>query len=129
MAYPPVPYPPSRRRPIGVTILAILIILAGIFFLLISLAALVVGTVFLGGFGLAIGVVLVILAFLTLAAGFGLLGMRPWAWWLSVIVLFLSTLSQVGSYQIGAGSLWSIAIPALILLYLLAVRKHFRRNR
>ena len=127
MAYPPVPYPPSRRRPIGVTILAILIILAGIFFLLISLAALVIGTVFLGGFGLAIGVVLVILAFLTLAAGLGLLRMRRWAYWLSVIVLVLSILSQVGSYQIGAGSLWSIAIPALILIYLLAVRKHFRR--
>ena len=127
MAYPPVPYPPSRRRPIGVTILAILIILAGIFFLLISLAALVIGTVFLGGFGLAIGVVLVILAFLTLAAGLGLLRMRRWAYWLSVIVLVLSILSQVGSYQIGTGSLWSIAIPALILIYLLAVRKHFRR--
>jgi len=126
MAYPPVPSP-SRRRPIGVTILAILIILAGVFFVLISLAALVIGTVFLGGFGLAIGVVLVILAFLTLAAGLGLLRMRRWAYWLSVIVLVLSILSQVGSYQIGTGSLWSIAIPALILIYLLAVRKHFRR--
>ena len=126
MSYPPVPYPQPRRRPIGVTILAVLIILAGLFFLFISLAALVLGTVFLGGFGLALGAVLVILAFLTLAAGFGLLGMRPWAWWLSVIVLVLSILSQVGSYQIGTGSPWSIAIPGLILVYLLAVRKYFR---
>jgi len=126
MSYPPVPYPQRRRRPIGVTILAILIILAGLFFLLISLAALVLGTVFLGGFGLALGAVLVILALLTLAAGFGLLGMRPWSWWLSVIVLVLSILSQVGSYQIGTGSLWGIAIPGLILVYLLAVRKYFR---
>jgi len=124
MSYPPVPYPHTRRRPIGVTILAILIILAGLFFLFISLAALLFATVTIGALGLAIGVVLVILALLTLAAGFGLLGMRPWAWWLSVIVLVLSILAQVAAYQLG--SLWSIAIPALILVYLLAVRKYFR---
>ena len=126
MSYPPVPYPQTRRRPIGVTILAILIILAGLLFLLISIAALVLGTVILGGFGLAIGVVLVILAMLTLAAGFGLLAMRPWAWWLAMIVLVLSLLSQIGSYQLGGGSLWGIAIPALILVYLIAVRRYFR---
>lgn len=130
MAYPPQSYPQPRRRPIGVTILAILLILVGIFAVLISLAVLFLGVLILpdvGLLGVGIGVVVLILSFLILAAGFALLSLRPWAWWLSVIVLLLYLLAQIPFIRAGGGiGLVSIIIPALMFVYLLAVRKHFR---
>jgi hypothetical protein len=125
MAYPP---PPPRRRPIGVTILAILIILAGILFTLVSLFVILIGVVVIpqwGFLGVAIGVIALILALLLLAAGFGLMGLRPWAWWLAVIVLVLYLATQVTTALAGSIGLYTLVLPALILVYLLAVRKHF----
>jgi hypothetical protein len=132
MAYSPQPYPQPRRRPIGVTLLAILLILVGILAVIISLLVVFLGFVFFpvtvtGFVGLALSAVLVITSFLVLAAGFALLSLRPWAWWLAVIVLFLYLLTQVSVVLSGGGiGLVTVIIPALILVYLLAVRKHFR---
>ncbi len=122
------PYnPPPRSRPIGVAILAILIILVGAIFLLASL-----GLLFLSGFaairglptffGIAsgfLGIVLLIFALIFIGVGLGLWHLRSWAWWLAVIVLILSI---VGSLADLAG----LVIPLILLIYLLLVRHHFR---
>jgi hypothetical protein len=113
-----------------VTILAVLLILVGIFAVLISLAVLGVGVLLIpdtGGLGVAVGAIALILSFLILAAGFALLSLRPWAWWLAVIVLFLYLSAQAWFVLSGGGiGLLGVVIPALIFIYLLAVRKHFR---
>lgn len=134
MSYPPAQaYPATsqpRRRPIGVTILAILLILGGIFLVLLSLAVVALGVLFLpslGFLGVAIGLVILILSFLVLAAGFALLSLKPWAWWLTAIVLVLYLASQVSLMIASAAiNIVAVAIPGLILVYLIAVRKHFR---
>ena len=117
---------PPRSRPIGVAILAILIVLLGVIFLLGA-----VGVYFLAGFaairglptffglgGAVLGTVFLILALIFIGAGLGLWHLRPWAWRLAVIVLLISI---VGSLADLAG----VVIPLILLLYLILVRHHF----
>ena len=133
MAYP-APVRPSR--PIGVALLAILVILAGLVLVLLSLLAILLGLAVLaaGGGSLVLilaGIAFVLSAFLLLA-GLGLWKLRPWAWWLSVIVLVLSLLAQLAGVSIQnwrdmtTSQIVALGLPILILLYLFAVRRHFR---
>ncbi len=116
--------PPPRSRPIGV---AILIVLLGAIFLLGA-----IGLYLLAGFsaftglptffglgGALLGTVFLILALVFIGVGLGLWHLRPWAWWLAIIVLLLSI---VGSLADLAG----VVIPLILLIYLLLVRHHFR---
>ena len=128
-------YAPPPRRPIGVTILAILVILAGLIAVLVTLLLVLAALLLIPAWGLLPVIVTGIaflLAVLLLASGFGLLGLRPWAWWLAVIVLVLNlvfTFSQLGIPGLGTlatGQMITIAIQVLVLLYLFAVRGSFR---
>ncbi len=133
MAYPA----PPPRRPIGVAILAILVILAGLILTLITLLFLIVALAVAATLGfLLVGLAFIafLLSLFLLLAGIGLWKLRPWAWWLSMIVLILIVVSQAATYslsslrQLGAGQLVILALPVLILIYLIAVRGHFRSN-
>ena len=73
-------------------------------------------------FGLAasvIGAIVLVFGLIWIGVGVGLLHLRGWAWWLAVIVMVLSI---VGSFA----SPITAVIPALILIYLIVVRHHFR---
>ncbi len=128
MAYPP----PPPRRPIGVAILAILVILAGVVLTLLTGLLLLATIVVASGLFVAIALVLFLLSLFLLLAGIGLWKLRPWAWWLSVIVLVLTVITQLSSVglsglrSLSTGELIVIGIPILILIYLIAVRGHFR---
>ena len=134
MAYPP----PQPRRPIGVAILAILIILGGIILTIIFLLLLVASIALipvLGFLAVAIMGVAFILSLMLLLAGFGLWNLRPWAWWLAMLVLLLEIVSQIsviylggGFGAAGGGQLLGLGITVLIFLYLLAVRGSFRSS-
>jgi hypothetical protein len=122
------PYnPPPRNRPIGVAILAILIVLVGAIFLLAAILVFLVAGVaairglptFFGLAGAVLGALFLIFALLFIAVGLGLWHLRSWAWWLAVIVLVLSI---VGSLADLAG----LVIPLILLIYLVLVRHHFR---
>lgn len=148
---PPVPqqgpyYQPVRRdRPIGVTILAILMILYGVFILigslaLFGLAALTSMQDFIDQLGTevpqwlldagpvlfgAAGVVLLIMAIIAFLLAWGFLKGKRWAWIVGIIFVVLSILSSIVS-AVFTGSLVSIAtlglsilIPIIILVYLL----------
>ncbi len=118
--------PRTFHRPIGVAILSVLVMLAGIIVALVGLLALLalgfVGFLVagpLGGLlGAAFGFVLIIIGGLTYIAGHGLWRMRGWAWWLTVILLIIDVL--FGTY-----TPYGWLIPAVLLLYLFLVRKHF----
>ncbi len=125
--YPPGAYAPPASRPIGVTLLAVLTILLGILIVLAGVLFLVAPLILVGvglplAFGLAagvIGAIVLVLGLVWIGVGVGLLHLRGWAWWLAVIVMVLSILGSIASPI-------TAVIPALILVYLIVVRHHFR---
>ena len=126
-------------RPIGITILGALVVLASVIAFLIAVAGFTVGFASLiPGVGLDTGTLLLgailylILSAVLGFAGFGLLRLRPWAWWLA----FLTTLVVLGytafrMYQQPAdttlGTWLTIGVSGILFVYLLAVFRAFRR--
>jgi len=125
--YPTYPAAPTRSRPIGVTILAILTILVGVLLLLLGIVVIAFSSLLVGvglplGFGLTgsiLGALVLIFGIVWIAVGSGLLHLRSWAWWLAIIVMVLSV---VGSITVPVAAI----LPGLILVYLILVRHHFR---
>jgi len=110
-----------------VTILAVLTILGGVLLLLLGIVVVAFSSLLVGvglplGFGLTgsvLGAIVLIFGIIWVAVGSGLLNLRPWAWWLAIIVMVLSIVGSIGSPI-------SALIPGLILVYLILVRHHFR---
>src|SRR5256886_13428285 len=103
--YPTYPATPTRSRPIGVTILAVLTILGGVLLLLLGIVVIAFSSLLVGvglplGFGLTgsvLGAIVLIFGIIWIAVGSGLLNLRPWAWWLAIIVMVLSIVGSIGS--------------------------------
>jgi hypothetical protein len=131
---------PSANRPLGITILALLQILLGLFgiclptfFLIAGTAGLFLGPVgaALGGAGICIGLLLIAGPVLHLIVGFGALNLHKWAWWLGILATGVDVLAVILNLWNGAGVLAAI-LPAifsvLVFIYLLmpGVRKAFQ---
>jgi uncharacterized membrane protein (DUF2068 family) len=124
-------------RPLGVTVLGFLVFLAGFVVILAGIGGILLGLTGLlpsspVPLGLVLeGVIALALGIVLLAAGAGLLQLRPWAWWLAVITVLLSLVYTVyGIWQSGAvpiGSVVSAVLLAVIFVYLLSVYRFFRR--
>lgn len=121
-------YPTQPSRPIGVAILAILVVLIGVLLLIIGIAAFAFTLVLLPAAPLppllpvlagALGVIFLIFGLIWIGVGLGLWHLRRWAWWLAVIVMFLSVIGFLASPA-------SVILPLIILIYLVLVRQHFR---
>jgi len=126
----------EKTRPLGVTIIAILIVISGVLILLVGLGLVAIGPI--------IGLVFVVFGSISLAVGiaylvmaYGLLKGRGWAWTLSTIVLIIGIILEVISIPrtIALGSslsgvIISIAISAFILYYLYRphVKSYFGRT-
>jgi hypothetical protein len=133
------------KRPVGVTILAILAIIGGAFALLGSLllflagAAIASGSVTTGSTNLSAGtaftvaVVALVLGALDIVWGIGALRLRPWAWTLGIALGVLNVLSSILNIVLGRGLQVSdyvgIIIAILIIVYLFTprVRQAFGR--
>lgn len=127
-------------RPVGITILGALVVIAAIILFLVSLASFIVGLAFLfplpeqgrtflwnGLLFLAISVVLAI-------SGTGLLRMRAWAWGLAVLATLI-TLVYVGynAFVVTGGTpalsvILTIAVVGAVFVYLLGAFRAFRRR-
>ena len=132
------------QRPAGITLLAILAILGGTIGLcggcvLMGFGSIagpigaLLGSGQLGAQVLLSGISWSLGAILFLAAGFGMLSLRPWAWWLGLIGATWSLASSL--WGITQGGSWCFALPglllpALVLVYLLMpnVRLAFGRS-
>lgn len=112
----------KQSRPFGVTIIAILIIIAGVISLLIGIGSVAIGPliglvfVVTGAISLALGVAYLVMAY-------GLWKGKGWAWTISTIVLFIGIVIDIISLpRRSAGdivsSIVSVAINAVILYYL-----------
>ena len=111
----------KQSRPFGVTIISILIIIAGVISLLIGIGSVAIGPliglvfVVTGAISLALGVAYLVMAF-------GLWKGKGWAWTISTIVLFIGiVIDMISLPRRSAGdivsSIVSIAINALIIYY------------
>lgn len=147
-----------RERPLGVSIIAVLEGLGGLFWVAIGVIALVasynvpstilstipyplsayvsIGDIHTSGAALTLGIVggvLVIGAVIELLLARGLWRLKHWAFWLTVVIQFLSLLGSIFAFlqpepNVG-GIVLGIVIPAIILAYFLAdanVRAAFR---
>ncbi len=113
-----------RRRPIGITILALLAIPRSLMGLLPGL--------WLMGSSPFLGIVTVVMGILGFAFAYGAWKLEPWAWTLGVTLLVLGLLDPLYSMATGnsvEGQIINILISAAILFYLFDrnTRKLFER--
>ena len=127
-----------KKRPIGVTIIAILIIIGGILLLLAGIGVIAVGSLFISQI---IGLGFVIIGAIILAVGigyivvsYGLLKGKRWSWTITMVLLFIGIAINVVSIIIfgyltfdtdtssfltsNSGSIAGIIISVIILYYL-----------
>ncbi len=136
-------------RPTGVTIIAILAIIGGVLAIVAGLGLTVLGGI-LGGAGAAtgeaaggmfggllavFGIGTLGLGIAELVTGFGLWRLAPWAWMVAVIVFIVNIVLTIltalgGNSLISFNTLVGIAIPAIILYYLMTpeVKSAFGRT-
>ncbi|MGY5873884.1 MAG: hypothetical protein RTV72_16675 [Candidatus Thorarchaeota archaeon] len=106
-------YGASTERPLGVTILAILQILGGLMMLVLGALATLAGLLFI--LFAIVGVAMAILGLLGLVVGFGLWGLKSWAWTWAMIVNILTII--FGLFNL-ASNFVSIIISLIIVIYL-----------
>ena len=114
-------------RPIVVSILAILIILVGLLFLFLGVIGLI-ATYYvafsqfqsLAPVTLTVSLILLVIGGIFMISGVGLWRLRLWAWALALIVVIFALLSEAIRF-----TAFSFIIELVLLIYLLAVRKHF----
>jgi uncharacterized membrane protein (DUF2068 family) len=140
-----------RRRPLGVSIIAILEAIEGIFFLVLAILALVAviaaansaGATIVNGYtitgavvsavaGVLAGVFLVV-GLLSLLFAWGLWTLKRWAFWATVIIQVISLANSVIAFTQANANIGAIVVgmilPIVILLYFLFdsnVRAAFR---
>jgi hypothetical protein len=116
---------PSGGRPLGVTIIAILNILGGLFQIFAAyiamMAAMLLGP--LGFLFVIIGGVLLLLGLVSIIIGWGLWSLKSWAWMVALIVNIINLILNIFS----AGWISAI-INLIIILYLFQgdVKSRFR---
>ena len=115
------------QRPTGVTVMAILAAIGGVFGLLASLVLLGIGAAGavagnLGGLAFLAGIFVLAYSVLSLILAYGFWTLKPWAWPLGIGVQVLGIVQAVLQFmndQSGVVSLViSLAISAVILWYL-----------
>jgi uncharacterized membrane protein (DUF2068 family) len=120
----------NMSRPLGVTIISILLGINGVLLILLGLTAVLAGGVTGAGFIFFVGWIPLIFGILSLILAWGLWNLRPWAFWTAVILEALSIINDVfGLTNNGSRHTGDLIISLIILLYLLLdrnVRAAFR---
>jgi uncharacterized membrane protein HdeD (DUF308 family) len=99
----------QRHRPLGITIIAILAIIAGISSIAVGVPLLVV----------LIGIGFIILGIVYLAVAYGLWKGKKWAWTITLVVSVISIIIGIASLATGnVGAIIQIIISAVIIYYL-----------
>ena len=124
------------QRPTGVTILAILEIIGGVFSLLggmgniiaaVSVTAIPIIGAALGPLLITIGIVLILLGVLAFIVAYGLLKGRGWAWTLALILAIIGIIQGVIGLMMAGGfvAIIGIIINAVVIYYL--TRPHVKQ--
>lgn len=123
------------QRPTGVTVLAVLAAIGGIFGILGGLALVGLGGMFAaaGGGGLAaiVGLVVLALSVVDLALAYGFWMLKPWAWKWGIVAQAISVIVSIVEVPAINAQISSLVIPiavSVIIVYYLGtadVRKAF----
>ena len=116
----------TGARPMGITVIAILAFIGGIFLVFAGLAALGFGALFaaatgLGGLLIPFGIVSLTLGVANLALGYGFWTLVAWAWRLGVILALVDVVWSLVNVPFGGGLtnlIFTIAVSAAWLYYL-----------
>src|SRR5437588_3669791 len=101
----------SRGRPLGVTIIAILVAIGGVLG--------IIGGLLLFAFIPALAIFSLVVGVLDLILAWGLWTLKPWAFWMAVIIEVIALVQGIfGLAQGQGGSVFSLIFPIVILLYL-----------
>jgi uncharacterized membrane protein (DUF2068 family) len=115
------------QRPTGITVLAILAAIGGVFGILGGLALIGVGAVVassagLGGLAAILGLIALAYGILSLVLAYGFWTLQPWAWTLGVGLevagIVINVLQYINNTSALGGTIFSIAINAIVLWYL-----------
>ena len=121
------------KRPFGVTVIAILALLGGLFGLcwpiLVFTGSAFIGPIF-GTVGVIAGIFLIVGPLLQLIFASGALNLRPWAWYLGLISSGITVFGVIVNLFDGASfmsAVWGSIVPVIIFIYLLTpnVRQAF----
>lgn len=115
------------NRPLGITVIAIVLLISGIGSLLTGLVGLDLVKVDMGTLGQGaqvVGAGSILSGVLTLIVSYGMFATKGWAWLLTVIVMILRIVSDVTSLLshgvgtvIGGAAVAGIVISAIVLWY------------
>src|SRR5579862_9667713 len=120
----------SRHRPIGVTIIATLVTIGGVLALLGAVLGFfgigvlghhITGLVghIVSGFGYVLGAGALLIALVTLFVAWGLWALKPWAFWVTIVVESIAVIHSVVLFLQSRVSLLSmigeLVIPVIIL--------------
>ena len=108
------------ERPLGITILAILWILGGLFWIIVGLlGGAVLGFIGLGILGAALGIIFFIIGIIDILIGIGCLKGWGWLWTIGVIVVIITLALHLLALVSGdISAILGLAIGILILWYL-----------
>ena len=114
----------GRSRPLGITIIAIIVAIYGVLSIIAGIGLLSAGVTVPGVIGLILGVLQLILAW-------GLWTLQPWAFWATVIIEVITLLDGIYALVRGTSGpgIVTIVIALIVLIYLFAdrnVRAAFR---
>ena len=114
----------GRSRPLGITIIAIIVAIYGVLSIIAGIGLLSAGVTVPGVIGLILGVLQLILAW-------GLWTLHPWAFWATVVLEVLALIEGIFTLTQGsaASGIIGIVIALIVLIYLFAdrnVRAAFR---
>jgi len=120
----------NMSRPLGVTIISILLGIQGVLLIILGLTAVLAGGVTGAGFLFFVGWFPLIFGILSLLLAWGLWNLRPWAFWTTVVLEVLTIVNIVfGLSNNGSRHIGDLIVAGIILLYLLLdtnVRVAFR---
>jgi hypothetical protein len=121
----------NGNRPIGISILGILMILGGLGFIFLGLLVIALGaggSALLGPpfsslgslakLGSALGVIVIVVGLVDLATGYGFMkgGMR-WSWWVAVVLYILGMVLGIATLLVSIGIIY-IIVEGLLLYYI-----------
>jgi hypothetical protein len=130
-----------QQRPTGITILAVLAAISGVFSIFGGLSLVALGGALgaatsstdLGILGIGFGAYMFVIGALYLLVSFGFWTAKPWGWILGIAIAIVSMAGTIAELVLGYVGLFSaviaIVLPAIILYYLNqpAVKRYFGR--
>jgi hypothetical protein len=110
----------TQPRPLGITILAILAGVAGVFGFLGGAALLGIGSVagaagfLVGGIAAVFGLLILLVAILELGLAYGLWTMQPWAWTLGIGLEAVSIVLELIRFAGGRSNAFNLLVTLVI---------------